>query len=117
MFAVGDSREANNLLIDLVTVDEACQIVSEDDRVERGTVIYEQDACISVRRLQMLHHKVQGQGNRIISASGFPVGELEWIHTGVGDRSVAPTPSPPLTSEPRAEVVQRFHVRELWSLP
>ena len=70
MIPVGDSREANNLLMPLVTVDETCQIVSEDDRVERGTVIYEQGACISVRRPQMLHRKVQGQGNRICRRTG-----------------------------------------------
>ena len=51
-----------------------------------STVIYEQNACISVRTLQVLHHKVQGQGTSIISASVVPVGELEWIHLGVGDR-------------------------------
>ena len=67
-----------------------------DYHVEHGTVIYEQDACICViyeqdaciyvRRLQVLHHKVQGQATRIISVSVVHVGELEWIHIGVGDR-------------------------------
>ena len=50
-----------------MTVDEACQ----DGCVERGTVFYEQDACISV----------QGQGNTIVSALVVPVGKLGWIHT------------------------------------
>jgi hypothetical protein len=56
-----------------------------DDHVEDGTAIYEQDASISVRRRHMLHHKVQGQRNTITSALVFSVGELEWIHAGVGD--------------------------------
>ena len=34
----------------------------------------------------MLHHKVQGQGTSVISVSVVHVGELEWIHIGVGDR-------------------------------
>ena len=38
-----------------------------------------------VRRLKVLHHKVQGQGISIISVSVVHVGELEWIHIGVGD--------------------------------
>jgi len=57
-----------------------------DDRIEHGTVMYEQDACIYVRRLKVLHYKVQGQGTRIVSVSIIHVGELEWIHIGVGDR-------------------------------
>ena len=70
----------------------------------------------------MLHHNVQGQGTSIICASVAPVGELEWFPPVVGDRSVAPTPSTPLTSEPRggsrsAVSFGAFSIEELWSLP
>ena len=48
-----------------------------DDRIESRTVVNEEDARISVRIIQVLHHKMQGQCNSIIGASVLPVRELQ----------------------------------------
>ena len=49
-----ESTESSNPSMRLVTADAVAKEFLWDDRVEHGTVIYEQNACISVRRLQVL---------------------------------------------------------------
>ena len=54
MIAVIKGPENNNTLMSLVTAAEVCRTVSEDDRVEVRTVIYEQDAWKSIRNETIL---------------------------------------------------------------
>ena len=76
MIAVVKSPEASNTLMGQVTATEVCRTL-RDDRIEGRTVVNEKDACICVRIIQVLHHKMQGQCNSIIGASVLPVRELQ----------------------------------------
>ena len=70
MIAVVKSPEASNTLMGQLTANEVC-------RKESRTVVNEEDARISVRIIQVLHHKMQGQCNSIIGACVLPVRELQ----------------------------------------